>query len=97
MPFNKGQSGNPSGRSKGAKNKFNVERQERLNQVLTMLESGIERYIAKLSAKDRVWLWKELLEYQLPKMQRMSFELDAECNGSIVKIYMPDNGRDKKI
>ena len=70
MPFEKGQSGNPDGRPKGAKDKFKQETKRRIDKVLTQLEETLEADIKALLDKERVKLWTELQEYINPKLKR---------------------------
>ena len=84
MPFEKGQSGNPDGRPKGAKDKFKQETKRRIDKVLTQLELTLEADIKALSDREKVKLWVELQEYRSPKLQRT--EIKGEITTGPKKI-----------
>ena len=84
MPFEKGQSGNPDGRPKGAKDKFKQETKRRIDKVLTQLEETLEADIKALPDSQRVRLWTELQEYINPKLQRT--EIKGEITTGPKKI-----------
>ena len=82
--FKPGESGNPKGRPKGAKDKFKQETKRRIDKVLTQLEETLEADIMALPDHQRVKLWTELQEYINPKLQRT--EIKADINVEPKKI-----------
>ncbi|MEO0330749.1 MAG: hypothetical protein AAF223_03545 [Bacteroidota bacterium] len=70
MPFKNGHQ-KIGGRVAGTPNKFTSERKAWLNKVLTQIETKhLEEDIGKLSPRDRVRLYADLLEYTIPKLNR---------------------------
>ena len=82
--FKAGESGNPKGRPKGAKDKFKQETKRRIDKVLTQLEETLEADIKALPDHQRVKLWTELQEYINPKLQRT--EIKGEITTGPKKI-----------
>lgn len=78
MPFEKGISGNPEGRPKGASNKTGTQ----LRELITdFLENNFEKVVndfAELKPKDRVKLYCDLLQYGLPRLQAVQIETEFE-------------------
>ncbi|TGD80292.1 DUF5681 domain-containing protein [Hymenobacter wooponensis] len=68
--YNKGKSGNPSGRPKGAKSKFTTALVERIEDVLTKLDETLLEDIEKLTPAKRVEAFLQLQEYARPKLSR---------------------------
>ncbi len=69
MPFEKGQSGNPSGRKKGTLNKTTKELRGLLQEVLlaNFSRAKIAKDLKELSPKHRLEFYFKLLEYILSK------------------------------
>jgi hypothetical protein len=68
MPFQKGQSGNPSGRKPGSKNKISEEIRERLSHFIN---NNIETIIEDFKNMKPSYRWKffsELLPYVTPRL-----------------------------
>ena len=76
--FIKGQSGNPSGRPKGTKNKITLALRETINNFLEDNFHQITADFDKLSPKDRTKLYCDLLQYGLPKLQSTSTDIKFE-------------------
>ena len=90
--FIKGESGNPEGKPKGAKNKMNTIIKE---AVINLLEANIEQInedLQAVDARDRLNFWIKLLEYSLPKLARTESGInlnnlsDEQINDMINKI-----------
>jgi len=78
MPFEKGNSGNPDGRPKGTNNKLTTQLRETITDFLeTNFESVIQDF-EKLTPKERLKFYCELLQYGLPKLQAVQMETDFE-------------------
>jgi hypothetical protein len=75
MKFKKGQSGNPKGRPKGAKDKATADLRERVGQLLDDEFDQIKADLSELSPKERVNAWIKLLDFTLPRLQRVEQNL----------------------
>ena len=69
MAFEKGQSGNPTGRKKGTQNKSTAEMRGIIQEIINtnFSNSKIARDLKELSPKYRLEFYLKLLEYSLPK------------------------------
>lgn len=78
MPFKKGQSGNPTGKPPGAKNKIGIQLRETISNFLIDNFDVIQKDFKKLQPKDRAKLYCDLLQYGLPRLQAISNEFQFE-------------------
>ena len=69
MPFVKGQSGNPRGRSKGQKNKSTEATKQLITELLSDEAQKLPSLLDQLSPKDRVDAFARLAAYVLPRPQ----------------------------
>lgn len=78
MAFKKGQSGNPSGKPKGTKNKTSELLRGKISQFIEMEFKAIQKDFKKLSPKDRAKLFIDLVPFVVPKLQSVSMDLNLE-------------------
>ena len=78
MKFQKGQSGNPEGRPKGAKNRVGKDLRDRIISFLSNEFENIQKDFEVLESRDRVKLYFYLLQYGLPKLQAVTTETQLE-------------------
>ncbi len=88
--FKPGESGNPKGRPKGAKDKFKQETKRRIDKVLTQLEKTLEADIKALSDRERVKLWTDLQEYINPKLQRTEIKGEITTGPKTIGYGKPE-------
>ena len=78
MAFKKGQSGNPNGRPRGAKNKATNELREWVERFLVDNRENFINDIKELDPNERVKFFLALLNYTLPKQQSVKAEINDE-------------------
>lgn len=78
MPFTKGNSGNPSGRTPGSPNKITRELRELITGFLMDRFDQVRADFDKLPLKDRARVYIDLLAYVLPKQQATAFDLSVD-------------------
>lgn len=78
MPFEKGNSGNPTGRPQGAKNRVNDEIRTRINNFLDENFEAVQNDIMQLEPRDRVRFYIELLQYGVPKLKQTELKTEFE-------------------
>ena len=71
------------GRPKGSENKEVKALREKVKELLENNYDKITADLEKLTPKDRVSAWLGLLEFSLPKLQRIEAEVDVESNTEI--------------
>ena len=76
MAFTKGKSGNPHGREKGSSNKATAAMKERIEQVLSDLDTTLTADLKALKPEQRVELWAKLQEFIRPKLSRTALAAD---------------------
>lgn len=89
MPFEKGQSGNPSGRPKGSLNRSTTELRETLSSLVDNNIDKIEIWlnrIAKEDPKAALQCLSSLMEYTLPKLNRSTLPKDPPKNENNVDV-----------
>lgn len=87
MPFEKGKSGNPKGRNKGAENKVTTEIKEAYKMLIEAnipnLTLWLER-VAKDNPEAALKYLASLSEYVVPKLART--EIDGKIQTAIIKF-----------
>lgn len=74
MPFQKGQSGNPTGRKKGSVNKVNKNRKEFISHILDLNTDGLTEALEQLKETyplAYINALLKLLEYDTPKLSKI--------------------------
>jgi hypothetical protein len=78
MPFEKGKSGNPGGRPKGAKDKATRELRDWVQRFLERKTYDLEKSWKELKPEQKFALFEKLLAYTLPKPQTIDLNIDLE-------------------
>lgn len=89
--FEKGNSGRP----KGAKNKKTAENRERVNKVISHLyENYLMADLEEIGSSERVKTLIALMEYSLPKLQRIAHTgEDGERLNIQIKVVDDNNSK----
>ena len=72
--FKRGQSGNPKGRPKGAKNKISKDLRELIDVFLNENFEYVKNQFRELSPRDQIKFFTDLLPYAIPKLQHTKQE-----------------------
>lgn len=79
MAFKKGQSGNPKGKPRGAKNKATIEFKEALNNLLNHAAPHMIKWLDELDdPMKRFTVLKDFAEYIHPKLARTEHTGDED-------------------
>jgi len=73
--FKPGQSGNPEGRPKGAKDKANKEIRQKISDFIEANIDKIQSDINELEPEKRIRYFIQLLEYSIPKMRAIEADI----------------------
>ena len=78
MAFEKGISGNPEGRPKGAINKTSTQLRELITDFLEINFEKVVNDFEILKPRDRVKVYCDLLQFGLPRLQAVQLETEFE-------------------
>ena len=70
--------------------------QGKLDELKKLIEGKIPEDVEKMSAKDRLTIYLNLMEFYIPKMQRSNFQIDSDQDREIEIKHYADNG-DKEL
>ena len=73
MAFQKGKSGNPSGKPKGAINKTTKEIRETITYIVSHNLESFQSDLDALSPKDRIKVLVDLIQYITPKLKGVGY------------------------
>jgi len=79
MAQRKGQTGNPSGRPKGSKNKATVDIKKWISGIIDQNEQQLEKDMRELKPIERWTITERLLQYITPKQQATTIEATIEA------------------
>jgi len=77
MPFKKGASGNPNGRTKGMPNAITRDLRQRVQGLLEKQFDKVAANIEALEPKEQINAWIKMAEFVLPKLQRTETIIDV--------------------
>lgn len=97
MAYKKGQSGNPTGRKVGSKNKRTMIAEQDLKAGLDGIGKVVTAYVSgtgkhslaedlndgELTARDRLLIMEKYAQYAYPKMQSTSVDLTAKSETTV--------------
>jgi len=75
MPFEKGKSGNPSGRPKGAENKTTAAMRQWLFDLVYKNRRQLEQDLQELEPRERWVMLERVLRHVLPQQQAITTEV----------------------
>lgn len=96
MTFVKGQSGNPAGKPPGIIGEKTKERLNRARRMLEIIESrkDFEKLLDHLKPRELITLWKDLVEYDAPKLARTEI-CDPEGNAVTINVRLQSDGSEE--
>jgi len=76
MPFEKGNSGNPTGRPPGTKNKTTEEIREKISDFLTESWGQVKDDFQLMDPEKRLYFFEKLLKYSIPPLQSITMQTE---------------------
>ena len=95
MPFKKGQSGNASGRPKGARGKIRTSIRQFIKDIIDDKREKFESDLDKLATKDRVDVMVKLMGFVVPKPQSIVLQDMTPTDGGLLGSVDIDNAPDE--
>jgi len=92
--FEKGISGNPGGRPKGAKNRITADLRQSITDFLEGRFDEVVQTWGKLSDKDKLTFYRDLLQYVVPKLQATKADITSKGESIKpieIKVATPEN------
>ena len=80
MPYKKGESGNPNGRTKGASNKSSARVKEAFQSLVEQNLEQMEEDLYSLKPKERLDVLMGLASYIMPKMKSIEVEATLQSD-----------------
>ena len=87
MRYQKGVSGNPKGRPKGALNKSTLSVRDLLSKAHAQNFDAIVQQIDEMSLKERLQFNRDILPYIAPKLSNVQIQEDAMTYDELVEEY----------
>jgi vacuolar-type H+-ATPase subunit E/Vma4 len=90
MSFEKGQSGNPNGRPKGAKDKATKEIREKIASILEehFTPERVTEDLEAMEPKERLMFLSKLLDYAVPKLKQT--DIKADVSSDVFTVIPPN-------
>ena len=79
MGLRKGMTNNPAGKPPGAVNKLSRDTRQTITEFLQTSWPEVEKEFYKLSGRDKVNFYKDLLPFVLPRMQAVTMDLELDA------------------
>jgi len=92
--FEKGISGNPNGRPVGSKNKAGADLKQSIFDFLENRFDEVVQTWEKLSDKDKLTFYRDLLQYAIPKLQTTKADITSKGESIRpveIKVATPEN------
>jgi type II secretory pathway component PulF len=78
MKYKKGNSGNPKGKPKGAKNKVTLDLRKAITDFLTNNFNEVVTEWQKTKGKEKLTFYRDLLRYSVPMLQAIELTTDFD-------------------
>jgi hypothetical protein len=75
MPFKKGASGNPNGRTKGTPNAITRDLRGMVEELLEKEFPNVIENFSKLEPKDQIVLWLKMAEFVMPRNRHLDHDI----------------------
>jgi hypothetical protein len=86
--FKKGQSGNPKGRPKGAKNILSKDLRETITDFLNENIETVTSKFSEMNTRDQSKLIIDLLQYAIPKLQNAKHEMEHFIRNPMIEAAL---------